>query len=261
LNLPDQPRLRGGKPPEWIVQLDDFEGPLDKLLRLVEKQEIDISSVPVYAVILQLVAFLEADSYDDIDTGGRFLVLASNLLAIKAHLLSPDREIAAGAEGGYWNGDEIDGGLAVTAEAEYLLFRDAARNLEDCARDWIRSYKRQPLQSAAEQPDRPDLRDDVARLVTAFKEILVRVDFEPVPYQVETAVDFDQKMDLVFGKIAGNGGRLPFHRLFENASRLEGVYSFLAVLELVFRGRLRLSQQQDTNEIILVAVNENVKAE
>jgi segregation and condensation protein A len=261
LSFPDQPRLRGGKPPECIVQLDDYEGPLDKLLRLVEKQEIDISSVSVYTVILQLVDFLEAVSYDDIETGGRFLVLAATLLAVKAHLLLPEQEIAAGAEGDRWDEDDLAGGLAVTAEAEYLLFRDAARNLEDCARNWIRSYKRQPVQDDAEQPERQDLRDDVTRLVTAFKEILVRVDLEPVPYQVETAVDFDEKMATVFGKIAGNGGSLPFHRLFENAGRLEVVYSFLAVLELVFRGRLRLSQQQNTAEIILVAVNENAQAE
>ena len=141
----------------------------------------------------------------------------------------------------------------MTAEAEYLVIREAARNLEDCARNWVRSYKRQPDRDT-EQPELQDLQEDVTRLVTAFKEILVRVDFEPVPYQVETAVDFDEKMETVFGKIAGNRGRLPFHRLFENAGQLEVIYSFLAVLELVFRGRLRLSQHQGTNEIILVAV-------
>lgn len=252
--FPDHPHERGGKPQEYFVQLDDYVGPLDRLLRLVEKQEIDAASVPVYAVIQQLVDFLEAVSYADIDEGGRFLVLAATLLAVKAHLLLPEQDAAAGAEGDYWNEDDVSGGLAVTAEAEYLLIREAARNLEDCARNWVRSYKRQPLRDA-EQPERQDLQDDVTRLVTAFKEILARVDFEPVPYQVETAVDFNEKMETVFGKIAGNRGSLPFHRLFENAGRLEVVYSFLAVLELVFRGRLRLFQRETTNEIILVAFN------
>jgi segregation and condensation protein A len=253
LIISDHPRQHGGKPSEYIIQLDDYEGPLDKLLRLVAKKEIDAASVPVYAVIQQLVDFLEAVSYADIDEGGRCLVLAATLLAIKAHLLLPEQEAAAGAEGDYWNEDDVSGGLAVTAEAEYLVIREAARNLEDCARNWVRSYKRQPDRDT-EQPELQDLQEDVTRLVTAFKEILVRVDFEPVPYQVETAVDFDEKMETVFGKIAGNRGRLPFHRLFENAGRLEVIYSFLAVLELVFRGRLRLSQHQGTNEIILVAV-------
>jgi segregation and condensation protein A len=238
---------------DYLVRIEDYEGPLDKLLRLVQKQEIDAVSVPVYAVIRQLVDFLGAVSYTDIDEGGRFLVLAATLLSIKAHLLLPEHETATGAEGDCWNDDGVSGGLAVTAETEYLQIREAARNLEDCALNWVRSYKRQPVQDA-EQPERQDLRDDVTRLVTAFKEILVRVDLEPVPFQVETAVDFDQKMETVLGQIAGNGGRLSFHRLFENAGRLEVVYSFLAVLELVFRGRLRLSQNQDTNEIVLVAI-------
>ena len=141
----------------------------------------------------------------------------------------------------------------MTAEAEYVLIREAARTLEDCALNWVRSYKRQPLQEA-EQPERQDLRDDVTRLVTAFKEILVRIDFEPVPYQVETAVDFDEKMETVFSQVILHRGGLHFRQLFEKVDRLEVVYRFLAVLELVFRGRLRLSQQQDTNEIILMAV-------
>ena len=62
-------------------------------------------------------------------------------------------------------------------------------------------------------------------------------------------------MRTVFGRIAGHKGRLPFRRLFENADRIEMIYSFLAVLELVFRGRLRLSRRQATGEIVLV-VNE-----
>jgi segregation and condensation protein A len=238
---------------DYLVKIDDYEGPLDRLLRLVEKQEIDAASVPVYAVIQQLVDFLEAVSYADIDAGGRFLVLAATLLVIKAHLLLPEQEAAAGTEGDYCDEGDVPGGLAVTAEAEYLLIREAASNLEDCARNWVMSYKRQPLREP-EQHVRQDLRDDVARLVTAFRDVLVRTVDEPVPYRVEMAVDFKDKMETVFNRIAGNRGRLPFHRLFENAGRLEVVYSFLAVLELVFRGRLRLSQRQTSSEIILVAV-------
>lgn len=251
------PLVRRGKPQQYVIRLEDYEGTLDKLLRLVEKQEIDISSVSVYTVILQLVDFLEAVSYADIDEGGRVLVMAAALLAIKAHLLLPEQEVAACAEGDYLNEDDVAGGLAVPAEAEYLVIREAARNLEDCARNWVRSYKRQPLREL-EQPDdlwaRKDLRDDVTRLVMAFKEILVRVEFEPVPYQVEKAVDFEDKIETVFGEVIIHRGGLLFRRLFEKVDRLEVVYRFLAVLELVFRGRLRLSQWQTTGEIILVAV-------
>jgi segregation and condensation protein A len=238
---------------EYIVQLDDYEGPLDRLLRLVEKKEIDAASVPVYVVVRQLVSFLEAVSYADIDEGGRFLVLAATLLAIKAQLVLPEQEAAAGKEGVGWDEEDVTGGLAVSAEAEYLLIKEAARTLEDYARNWVLSYKRPPhreLQQQAEQ----DLGDDVARLVTAFKEILIRVDIETLPYQVEMAVDFENKMELVFGKIASHRGGLPFRQLFVNIDRIEVIYSFMAVLELVFRGRLRLSQRDVTGEIILVPV-------
>ena len=96
---PGHPYERGGKPQEYLVQLDDYVGPLDRLLRLVEKQEVDIASLPIYAVIQQLVDFLEAVSYADIDEGGRCLLQAATLLAIKAHLLLPEPEATGGAEG------------------------------------------------------------------------------------------------------------------------------------------------------------------
>ena len=95
--------------------------------------------------------------------------------------------------------------------------------------------------------------------MTAFKEILVRVDIEPIPYRVEMAVDFENKMESVFGKIAGNRGGLPFRLLFVNVDRLEVIYSFMAVLELVFRGRLRLSQRDNAGEIILVVTRVRAK--
>lgn len=243
---------------EYIVQLDDYEGPLDRLLRLVEKREIDYASVPVYTVIRQLVDFLEAVSYADIDEGGRFLVLAATLLAIKAHLLLPEQLAAASAEGDRWDEDDMLGGQAVRAENEYLIIKEAAKTLEDYARNWVLSYKR-PLFRDPEQQVPQDLRDDVTRLVAAFKEILVRIDVEPIPYRVDKAVDFENKMESVFGKIAGNRGSLPFRLLFVNADRLEVIYSFMAVLELVFRGRLRLSQQDNAGEIILVVTRVRAK--
>lgn len=245
---------------KYVVRIDDYEGPLDRMLRLVQKQEINIASVPVHEVIQQLVDFLEAVSYSDIDEGGRCLVLAATLLVIKAHLLLPEQETAADADGDHWNEDEAEDGQAVTAASEYLAIKEAARNLEDCARNWILSYRRPQFEKLDDATEErlllgPDLRDDVARLVTAFREILVRTVDESVPYQITTAVDFEDKLRTVFGRIAGHKGRLPFRRLFENADRIEMIYSFLAVLELVFRGRLRLSRRQATGEIVLV-VNE-----
>jgi segregation and condensation protein A len=250
---------------EYLVRLDDYMGPLDRLLRLVEKQDIDAASMPVFAVIQQLVEFLEAASYADIDEGGRFLVMAATLLAIKAHLLLPEQDAGDGKEGSYWDEEDLMGGLAVTAGNEYLLIKEAARTLDGYARIWSQSYKR-PVLREPEQPrgsggsapgaypERQDFRDDVATLVAAFREILVRTVDEPVPYQVEEAVDFEQKMDTVFGQIVGKRGGLPFRQLFAGADRIEVIYRFLAVLELVFRGRLRLSQRQAASEIRLVTV-------
>jgi segregation and condensation protein A len=258
LSINDQPQ-EGGDRPLYLVKIDDYEGPLDRLLRLVEKQVIDASTVPVHVVIQQLVDFLEAVSYADIDEGGRFLVMAATLLAIKAQLLLPQREAAADAEPLYGGGDGDEDGFAVTVEDEYLVIRGVARTLDEYARNWVLSHRRPVLQDT-EKPVQ-EIRDDVVRLVTAFKEIMGRTVFEPVPYQVEMAVDFEEKMDAVFKRISGTRGGLPFHQLFENAERLEMIYSFLAVLELVFRGRLRLSRQDGDGELKLVALRPKTRRE
>ncbi len=236
---------------DYLIKLDDYEGPLDRLLKLVEKQEIDAALVPVYTVIRQLIDCLEAVAYADIDEGGRFLVLASTLLAIKAQLLLPQQEAASGLDGS-WDEAELEDGFAMTVETEYLKIRDVARTLEDCARNWIMSYKR-PLIQQPDQPLPTEIRDDVNRLVAAFREILERAPSEPGPYLVEMAVNFEDKMEAVFKRVAGLRDGLPFQQLFEDADRLEVIYRFLAVLELVFQGRLRLAQQ-DEDQLLLLAV-------
>lgn len=239
---------------DYLIKLDNYEGPLDRLLRMVEKQEIDAATVPVYAVIRQFVECLAAVSYADIDGGGRFLVLAATLMAIKAQVLLPQQESAAGEEGVSWDESEAADAFAIAVETEYLKIKEAARTLEDYARNWVQSYKR-PVVQVPDKPTPPDIRDDIARLVTAFKEILDRTAFEPGPYQVELAVDFEQKMEAVFSRVArAKSSGLPFQQLFVNADRLEVIYSFLAILELVFRGRLRLSQMNKDDELLLVAV-------
>lgn len=237
---------------DYLVKLEDYEGPLDRLLRLVEKQEIDAASVSVYAVVLQLVAYLEAVSYADIEEGGRYLVLASTLLAIKAQTLMPQQEAAAGRDGGDWDESGADG-FTMTVEEEYLRIKEAAKTLEECAKNWILSYRRPVLQEP-EQVMPSELKDDVARLVSAFKEILDRSSFEPGPYRVEMAVDFEAKMETVFEMIAKFRRGLLFQRLFDDADRIEVIYRFLAILELVFLGRLRLNRLDGDGEIMLVAV-------
>ncbi len=238
---------------DYLVKLDEYEGPLECLLRLVEKQEIAATSVPVCAVIRQLVECLAAVSYADVDGGGRFLVLAATLLAVKAQLLLPQpeetmdsaRDREAGAP------EAFD----VTAEqAEYLQFKHVAKTLEEYASDWLLSYKRHPCRDPGNTAQL-DTKDDITRLVTAFTEILDRTAFSPGPYRVEEAINFQEMLESVFGKIAGKKSGLPFQQLFLNAGKLEVIYNFLAVLELVFRGRVRITQKND-GQIFLAIVKQ-----
>jgi segregation and condensation protein A len=248
------------EPGTWI-RTDDYEGPLERLLRLVEWQEIEAASLRVFVIIRQLVDCLAAASYSDIDKGGRYLLLAATLLALKARNLLPGSGGASGLEGGDGEMYGPEDGFALTARDEYLQIREAARVLEECARKWLCSYRR-PRPSpdwapgAWQRPGeaaQPDLRDDITRLVTAFQEIVKQGAF-PAVYRVATSVNFPEVMEAVFRKIKGSPGGLPFRQLFHGVARLEAIYNFLAVLELVYQGRLRIGQQNEAGEIILKAL-------
>ncbi len=121
--------------------------------------------------------------------------------------------------------------------------------LEECARNWFCSYRRQQIRGH-EEAAQPDLTDDIARLVAAFKEIVEQNDFPA--YRVETSINFQGIMESIFGRIKGRPGGLLFRMLFSGVDRLQAIYNFLAVLELVYLGRIRIRQLHEAGEIVLI---------
>lgn len=233
---------------EFKVETDVFAGPMDLLLYLVKKHEVDVTEVPIAKIASEFVAHLEVLDALAIDQVGDFVDLASVLLDIKARALVPRPE------------EEVDEAVEPAREdlvqrlLEYRRYRDAAAVLEDRSRQW-------DLRFARIAPDVSPGRDRQAEvtitdahawdLVGAFARVLAKRE-KRRPRQI---VHDDTPLEVHMARVetlVRERGRLAFGELFDDdMSRSRIVGLFLAVLELVRRGRLTTHQDRLFGDIWL----------
>jgi segregation and condensation protein A len=232
---------------EFKVDLDVFAGPLDLLLYLVKKHEVDVKTVPIARIATEFVAYLDVLSELAIDQVGDFVDLATVLLEMKARALVPRPE-------------ETEEPVEMAREdlvqrlLEYKQYRDAAALLEDRARLWEARSPRLPVahETAADGPAEVTIGDvHVWDLVGAMARVLRKRE-KRQPRQI---VHDDTPLEVHIGRIealVAERGRVAFTGLFDDEmprSRVVGI--FLAVLELVRRGRLVTRQAELFEEIWL----------
>ncbi|MFM9059466.1 MAG: segregation and condensation protein A [Planctomycetaceae bacterium] len=233
---------------EFKVDLDVFSGPLDLLLYLVKKHEVDVTAVPVATIATEFVAYLDVLTELAIDQVGEFVDLATVLLEIKARALVPRPEETAEEPAEMAREDLVQRLL------EYKQYRDAAALLEDRARLWESRSPRLPVpqEAAADGPVEVTIGDvQVWDLVGAMARVLRKRE-KRRPRQI---VHDDTPLEVHAARIealVAERGRVAFTGLFDDGmprSRVVGI--FLAVLELVRRGRLATRQAELFGEIWL----------
>jgi segregation and condensation protein A len=234
----------------YLVALDTFHGPLDLLLYLVKRNEVDILDVPVAKLADQFLEFLAAVREVDVELAGDFLVMAATLMEIKARSLLPDD-----AEPD--EGDEPDPRRELVRQLlEYRRFKDAAAALEERAeRQSVRLPRAAPPEPA--QPGAPPVRPvELWDLVSAFARLM-----RETQALAPTAVVVDDTPQHVYeGEVRERvlaAGRLAFRDLFtppHHKARLIGL--FLAVLELIKGREIGLEQPEPFGEIWLTAAGQ-----
>lgn len=231
---------------EYKVKLEMFEGPLDLLLYLIKRDEIDIYDIPIEHITTQYLKFIELFKMLDLDVAGEFVVMAANLIYIKSRALlpvsvqPPEEEIEE--EDPRWE--------LVRQLLEYKKFKDAAAHLGQ------REYERQGIFSRVqagpeEAPERPLGDVSVFDLINAFNKILKRLDSktENLAEIFEENFSVADKIDIIL-KMTSTGVNLRFTELFSAAaSRAEIVVTFLALLELIRLKQLRCAQAEPFAEI------------
>jgi segregation and condensation protein A len=215
------------------VQLEVFEGPLDLLLYLVKKEEVDIYEVNLTKIATQFIEYIEVMRELDLEVAGEFLVMAATLMYIKSRELLPVDQQAPATE------DDEEGEdprwELIRRLVEYKKFKDAASHLQEKEAQQENVFPRAPgkPEFAQEGPaPRPDV--SLFDLVNAVSAILKRVsERAPTSELFEDKWTVSQKIDHLV-KLVRERAQVRFSDLFaDSTTRLEVVVTFLALLELI----------------------------
>jgi len=237
---------------EYKVDLEVFEGPLDLLLYLIKKEEVDIYNIPIETITTQYMEYLNLMRMLDLNIAGEFIVMAATLMMIKSRMLLPEDERPE-VEDEEENDPRWD---LVRQLLEYKKFKDAAMTLhsKELHQEEIFALGRE---SVIVEPDDPGLvLQDISLfdLISAFSNVLKRAKPEEIGEVYAERFTVADKIDAILGTIA-RGGRLAFAALFgETASRHEIICTFLALLELLRLRQVGVTQSERFGEIVIVGV-------
>jgi segregation and condensation protein A len=247
---------------DYEVRLDAFQGPMDLLLYLIRRAEVDINDIPVAQIANQYFAFLRQLSQVDIDLAGEFLVMAATLVEIKSRTLAP-RETKDGEDPSAEGLDPTDPRFELVQQlVAYQRFRTAADTLDRLRRDFAKRHAIGGVGAGAE-PQAADesieLEDaHILDLFGAFERIMQSVDVSRLgDHKVEyddTPIGLHQ--DDIIDRLERAGGRsLTLQEIFSGRTRGEAIGLFLALLELARNQRVAVRQERadDAVEIALTA--------
>jgi segregation and condensation protein A len=228
------------------VSLDVFNGPLDLLLNLVKEQQLDIATVPLALVADQYFAYISAMEVLDVEVAADYLVIASTLVFLKSKAMLPPipQEFETSEE----SAESVEARLRERLLA-YSRYRDASQDLWARAQEAAAFYVRpEGGDTSAELTQRYKI--DAAKLARAL-EAALRSAKPEVRTIVRERVSLNEQMDLVI-KTMRREGRASFFALCANGDRFTIIVTFLAVLELVRRGRLVVVQNDVLSDIELL---------
>ncbi|MDF1496623.1 MAG: ScpA family protein [Patescibacteria group bacterium] len=209
----------------YLVQVEHFEGPLDLLLQLVEKNELEISDISLAGVTDQFVKYMEAQTVPPEETAD-FLVVASKLVYLKSKLLMPDFE-----------DEEMEEGMDLEAQLrQYQMFVAAAKELDQMWSSGNVLYHRRIItQRKRDISFVPPKGVDITLMLEVMNRVILRI--EPIvrlpKAAVERAVSIHEKIRDLYGRI-GKHAKVKFSQFIKGAKhKQEAIVGFLALLELI----------------------------
>jgi segregation and condensation protein A len=233
---------------EYKVKLEVFEGPLDLLLYLIKRDEVDVYDISIERITTQYLEYLETFRMLDLEIAGEFVVMAANLIYIKSrnllpfHQQPPEEEVEE--EDPRWD--------LIRQLIEYKKFKDAAFQL----------HQRQLVQEGfiARVPEKPEFKDadtllksevGIFDLISAFQKVLRKIEArrENLREIFEENFTVSDKIDVIL-RVVQTDKPIAFSHLFASAaSRTEIVVTFLALLELIRMKQMRVAQDSPFAEI------------
>lgn len=242
------------------VKLQVFEGPLDLLLHLIDKNKIDIYDIPIVEITNQYMEYIRAMEKEDLNVMSEFLLMAATLLDIKCRMLLP-KEINE-------EGQEEDPRQELVEQLlQYKMYKYMAYELRDRQVEGERAIYREPdipeeVQEYVEPVNLEELLGDLtlAKLNRIFRDVMRRQDEKIDPIRSgfgkieREEVSLPEKLDYV-EEYAVNHSVFSFRQLLKKqGSKVQLVVTFLAVLELMKTGKIKIEQKQPFDDICITSM-------
>ena len=233
---------------EYRVKFEVFEGPLDLLLYLIKKEEVDIYEVNLTKLATQFIEYIEMMREFDLEIAGEFLVMASSLMYIKSRELLPVDQRAKTEEDEEGQDPRWE---LIRQLVEYKKFKDAAAQLQTLEARQENVFPRVPgkIEFESEKPaPKPDV--SIFDLLNAVNGVLQRFQKRDSTREIfEDKWTVSEKIEYILRVLAARES-VRFSELFEEAtSRSEVVCTFLALLELIRLKQLVCAQGSEFSEI------------
>ena len=237
------------------VKLEIYDGPLDLLLELIKKNEMDVYNIPVAEVTQQYLEWLALQRQLDLEVAGEFLVMAATLLYIKSKLLLPQAEEEEEDE----EGDPRD--ELVRKLVEYQAFKEAAKELGFREDERGQTFTRQISDYYMSKIDESDVEidafsADLYDLLSAFRNVVQKMGRVEMHEVYEESITIEEKTVEIKMQLI-DLGRVQFSKLFRvKVTRNELIATFLAILEIVKSRFARVKQDDHYGEIYIEKLEE-----
>ncbi len=233
----------------YSIKLQDFEGPLDLLLFFIKRDELDVYDIPIARITREFLEYLHYMEALDLEVAGEFLVMAAELMQIKARLLLPPEE---GAE------EELDPRANLISRlVEYKRFKEMSEHLSKCEEEAAllrpRGYRELDPKVMAEEEEGDLLRDvTLFDLIASFRFAMERMPKKSVHEIIRFNVTIEEQTRYI-REFFSKRSEATFAELVEGMEeRLRIVVTFLALLELIRSGSIIIRQKKPFTQISIM---------
>lgn len=245
----------------YNVRLPVFEGPLDLLLHLIEKAQVDIYDIPIALITEQYLEYIRDFQHFDIEVASEFLVMAATLLQIKSRMLLP-KPVKSEETDGESDFDLDPRQELVQRLIEYKQFKHAANLLAIQQKEQMKIFFKEPVKGPWNDQPLPLEGLSIDDLITAFAALLQVKEEAPALIEREEYT-VEDKMQEILRRVNSQAEQgLSFSKLFyRHASRSEKIVCFLALLELMRLRLIKVQQSCPFGEITLHNFVQSAKGE
>lgn len=235
----------------YEVKVDSFEGPLDLLLHLVNKMEIDIYDIPVAEITEQYMAYIHTMQEIELNVASEYLVMAATLLAMKSATLLP-KQHEIDHEDEY---EEDPKEQLIARLIEYRKYKEAAATLKEKELEENQIYTRVPFEFPEDMEKAPVTRGELSifTMIDAMEQVIKRQTWNR---PLQTTIDkmelsIEERMEEVLQLVESTQSYIAFDELFPYGNRTHIVTTFLAILQLLKERKIFCEQKENFAPILV----------